>query len=205
MVIINTNPVPSVSWDWFKEPMGRPLIDQTGKVFGERTVIGLSHMCERTGRACWYVVCICGKRSTIMGSNLGHAESCGCILSPIGPPYMGLYKHLLNKAKIRGISMDITYEQFLEFTAQEKCHYCYASVKFAMYSIAKNGTAFNLDRMVNDAGYSKSNCVVCCARCNFAKADRFTYEDWYAMTGILRERVALAEKVTDNISEFCFC
>lgn len=38
--------------------------------------------------------------------------------------------------------------------------------------------SYNLDRKDPAVGYQKDNCVVCCALCNRAKGDNFSYEEF---------------------------
>jgi hypothetical protein len=62
-------------------------------------------------------------------------------------------------AKRRGISFDLTYEQFLTFW-QKSCFYCKHGIE-----------TIGLDRINNDAGYEMTNVVPCCKVCNRMKAD----------------------------------
>lgn len=39
----------------------------------------------------------------------------------------------------------------------------------------------------NSLGYSVSNCVVCCHRCNDAKSNGYSYEQWFGMTAYFRK------------------
>lgn len=71
----------------------------------------------------------------------------------------------------------LSYEEFLTFTRIPECHYCGAVIPWHPKMAGKNN-AYYLDRKDNDKGYTTDNCVVCCSRCNWAKANRFTYEEW---------------------------
>lgn len=58
--------------------MGRPLIDITGKIFGELTVI--SRGLSTNNNTYWLCKCSCGKEKEIARTNLrsGDIRSCGC-------------------------------------------------------------------------------------------------------------------------------
>jgi len=55
----------------------------------------------------------------------------------------------------------------------------------------RGSRSYKLDRMNNDSGYTKDNCVVCCWKCNQSKGNRYTYEEWYGMTAYFREKTVL--------------
>ena len=48
-------------------------------------------------------------------------------------------------------------------------------------------TAYNLDRKDSIKGYTKENCVVCCKRCNRAKSNLFSYEEWLEIGKFIQE------------------
>ena len=53
--------------------------DMTGKVFGERVVIGMTHRKDAKGRAYWECKCqICGRTIEVRGDNLriGNSKKC---------------------------------------------------------------------------------------------------------------------------------
>jgi hypothetical protein len=108
-------------------------------------------------------------------------------------PYEALYKRFKDSVRRNGrrhnklpIQVSFTYEDFLQFTAVSKCHYCGDDVFWSKFNTNVNGAAYNLDRKDNSKGYETENVVVCCKRCNFGKADRFTYEEWMEMTRWLK-------------------
>lgn len=83
--------------------------------------------------------------------------------------------------------MFLTYEDFLTFTEQQRCHYCLADLTWTEY----NGTGrYNLDRKDTTQGYIVENVVPCCQRCNKGKCDSFSYQEWYAMTAMFRNKGA---------------
>lgn len=102
------------------------------------------------------------------------------------------FEHLYNKLLFSKHEVDLTYKQFLEFTAIETCHYCESTLKWVPFN-CHNGQAANLDRKNSDLPYSKSNCVACCLRCNYGKNRFFTYDEWFAMTACFRKDKAMRD------------
>lgn len=78
----------------------------------------------------------------------------------------------------------ITYDQFLEFCNDSKCHYCLIEVKRTEYGTGS--MAYFLDRKDNNIGYTKENCVTCCSKCNYTKSNKYTYVEWFGMTEYFR-------------------
>jgi hypothetical protein len=110
-----------------------------------------------------------------------------------GDPYRATYNELLRNCIRRKLDISITYENFLEFTKIDKCHYCYSKIKW--YPHTKNDSvhikgsrAYKLYRMNNNIGYTATNSVVCCFKCNRAKSNTYTYEEWYNMTSYFRSK-----------------
>ena len=88
------------------------------------------------------------------------------------------WRYLLNRAKIRNLDVTLTFEQFKNMVGQP-CAYCGDDT-------SKN-VGSGLDRLNNSLGYSLDNVVVCCAKCNFGKTDRFSPEEWTVMIKALKE------------------
>lgn len=93
-------------------------------------------------------------------------------------PFEALYNTLRHR---HGISIELTYDEFLWFTTIETCHYCDATINWVPYFPSKTRRTkvrcpLNLDRKDNYLGYSRSNCVVCCWRCNLIKSDVLSYD-----------------------------
>ena len=72
------------------------------------------------------------------------------------PPYRCLYNNFkrLNKGEC------MTFEDFLVFMEDTKCHYCSAPVS--------------------------RNCVTCCMRCNRGKNENFTYDQWVEIGKVIQ-------------------
>jgi hypothetical protein len=110
----------------------------------------------------------------------GNSTSCGVIKNYRRlRPYESLYNRI---SHYKGVTL--TFPEFLEFTKIEECFYCAEPIDWARFE--SNGR-YNLDRKDNSLGYSKENCVVCCKDCNYAKGNRYSFEEWVVMTRALRQ------------------
>lgn len=93
-------------------------------------------------------------------------------------PYHWLYTRLCTVSRDRGIRMSLSFTQFLTFIQTTKCHYCCSKIIWSKHAGTGRYRGYNLDRKNPKIGYTKSNCVVCCSRCNKAKNIWFTYDEW---------------------------
>lgn len=161
-------------------------LDLTGKKFGKWIIL------EKAERPItnspskplyWKCKCSCGVIRTIPSHNLRCNRTLSCGHDMILPTYKALYNRLMYSNKNR-ISCNISFEEFLNFTKIEYCHYCHNKVTWKKI----NATAYNLDRKDNSKGYFKDNCVVCCYRCNFGKRNAYSYDEWYEMNKCFRDR-----------------
>lgn len=97
-------------------------------------------------------------------------------------PKEALYNRLKDSAKIRNHQAKIlSYEEFLEFTEINTCHYCNNKVLW------NKACTYNLDRKDNNKDYEKENLVVCCGDCNYTKGNRFTYEEFMLISPVLKQ------------------
>lgn len=92
------------------------------------------------------------------------------------------YKLLLHNRKKGKYTIDLTLSEYTELANCKECHYCDAPIDWLGKS-----SAYYLDRKDNTIGYSSDNCVVCCPRCNMAKGNRFTYNQWCKLGKIIKE------------------
>ncbi len=142
----------------------------------------------------WECECACGTRRGVLATSLtsGHSRSCGCSSADYIRakrrlrPFEAVYKSLLRGAAKANQPIAMSYEEFLCFVVINECHYCGGMVEWKEYLQAGDRVPYNLDRKNNDLGYSTLNCVVCCKRCNFGKADRFSYEEWVEIGKTIR-------------------
>ena len=104
-------------------------------------------------------------------------------------PFESIYNGLKNDH--RNIKILLTFEEYLEFTKIKKCHYCKDFINWKSYGV-ENGVyksrAYFLDRKNFSGPYSKENCVICCTKCNRARGNRYSYEEWFGMTKYLRDK-----------------
>ena len=105
-------------------------------------------------------------------------------------PFEHIFNTLLREAKSVNREVKITYEQYLEFTKIEKCHYCFQKIMWSPFSKNdSNGrgvySKYFLDRKDNSIDYELSNVVVCCALCNKLKGYLFSYEEFLAIIPII--------------------
>lgn len=135
--------------------------DLTGKKFGKLLVLSFSHWKPRKDnkrRPYWNCLCDCGKE-TKTHLNSGRVRSCGCLRKenaynklPVG---MGSAKNLYgvyrNHAKNRNLEFQITFNNFLELTAQN-CYYCNMEPKQGVKQLRGNGKYIynGIDRVDND-------------------------------------------------------
>lgn len=90
--------------------------------------------------------------------------------SHIKKPFESIYNGLFNDH--RNTIIELTYEEFLEFTNIKNCYYCNENINWNEYGTINGkfiSRAYFLDRKDNKGPYSKNNCVVCCSRCNKIK------------------------------------
>ena len=102
-------------------------------------------------------------------------------------PFESLYRRAKQenenrKSRVCKRKFSLTYEEFLEFTHINACHYCGWNIPW----IDHNRAPYNLDRKDNQQGYSKDNCVVCCFECNATKGARFSYKEMFILGKAIR-------------------
>src|SRR5208282_1228694 len=98
-------------------------------------------------------------------------------------PFEALYNRFVYNSEKRGKRVQLCYEEFLEFTKITACCYCDLAVDW----IDERHAGYNLDRIENDVGYTKKNCVVCCRSCNVVKGR------WVLHERMLRSREMLQQ------------
>ena len=144
----------------------------------------------------WLCRCTCGNTVEVKSTNLGgdrahNTRSCGCLQKEVSGgrfrlrPFEWLYKGHIVKRKQWD---DLTYEEFLEFTSFKGCHYCGISLIWNQYRTGAGTQAnTNLDRKDNSIGYTKSNLVPCCFRCNAIKSTHLTYNEMVEIGKCIRK------------------
>jgi hypothetical protein len=154
------------------------FIDMTGKRIGKLIVLSQSSEKNKNKKLKWLCKCDCGNELTIVGTRLrrGIPQSCGCdtykrISQKLrkNPPYKWLFNKIKYRAKTNQKKLKLTYEEFLEFTKVNVCHYCNGKVEWQEHRSTKDNKGYNIDRINSTKGYTKENCVVCCKICNRMK------------------------------------
>lgn len=132
-----------------------------------------------------------GETKCQSGSFKVHSGKCSSCVQK-GRPFQAAYRNMIRNPHTTGVKVvELTYDEFIEFTKENQCHYCNSEITWVPHCKDKGkevsaGRKYQLDRKDNNGPYSKDNCVVCCSRCNFAKGNRYTYEQWYGMTAYFR-------------------
>jgi hypothetical protein len=85
------------------------------------------------------------------------------------------YCNVKSKARRRGLSFDISPEQYTVLIALP-CYYCFGPLSRAGGS---------LDRLDNSLGYALGNVVPCCGRCNAIRSDKATPGEARLMLGFI--------------------
>jgi len=154
------------------------------KTFHNLTVLKRISNFEGRKRTYYKCKCICDTIAYIEGSKLlnNHTKSCGCLRKNImreqkwarkefGKSLENrMYHSYKNNAKYKNIIFNLTKQEVLVFF-QRECFYCGTPpnktiTKKNFYgSFTYNG----IDRLDNDKGYTKQNCVSCCSFCNYTK------------------------------------
>lgn len=164
-------------------------INLIGKTFGKWTVIEKAERPPTLSPSkplYWKCRCECGNIRIIPSHNLKgqNTRSCGdCYLNEV--PYKTTYELLLYWSRERNIPCSITFEDFMKFVTQGKCHYCHKQLSWKPHG---QTNAYYLDRMDNNKFYTPDNCVACCPRCNASKANRYTYDEWFRMNECFRSK-----------------
>lgn len=162
-----------------------------GQKFFKWTVIRKIDRKEALDGRIWKCRCECGREQRLASNHLtrGLSKSCKrCMEKPAIRirPYEALFNWARKRSGEEGHEFSIPYEEFVELCGLPICHYCLAPIFFARHCVNKTGHKYNLDRKDNSLGYVSGNLVPCCKRCNFAKGNRFTYQEWWTMTACFR-------------------
>lgn len=142
-----------------------------GKRFGKLVVIKKLDEKYKNGNM-WECICDCGNSTKTYTSilNSGHKKSCGCLRPGKNSPLSFLFYYTKSKAKYRGLAFLLD-KSYFETLIKSNCYYC---GKPPSNKAEKYGTFVlysGIDRIDNNRGYIKDNCVPCCKECNNKKKD----------------------------------
>lgn len=129
--------------------------------------------------------CLSCSKEVRVRQDYAHSGKCRSC-SKQGNPYETNWKNLFHDS--RKIPVTISYAEYLEFTKIKECHYCETPIPWQPHrKEAKSQQAYFLDTKDNNGIYSKENCVVCCTRCNRMHSNKFSYEEFYKFSAILKQ------------------
>jgi len=163
--------------------MGRPLIDITGKRFGELVVLHrVKDRISGTKWEVWYrVKCDCGRSKSMRGYLLRQDRVHQCGHRP------GNFRHgasltveyrmwgmAKNRAKEKGLKFNI---QFTDIKIPKFCPLLQIPIFRKKRSFGYNPNSPSLDRKIPRKGYIKGNIWVISKRANAMKNDG-SYKDW---------------------------
>lgn len=157
-----------------------------GKRYGQLSVLDYIGP-DVKGRAVYRCLCDCGTECEVSGTHLssGHSKTCGCVKPGLRlRPYEATFNALRRAAETAQIDITLTYDDFLCFTTLTSCHYCGHPILWTKYNV--QSSVYHIDRTDNTRGYIAGNVVVCCTRCNYAKADRFSYDEWLQIGKLIK-------------------
>lgn len=181
--------------------------DMVGRRFGRLTVLA-KDIADKSRPNYWLCKCDCGTELSIIGYSLmrGCSESCGCSKTEKAKPDSGakeLYWTYIRSARKRGVSFELTLDEFKTITSQN-CHYCGATPHKTRTS--RKGcspyTYNGIDRMDNEVGYILSNCVPCCSFCNYKKraTPYMEFVNWiHTVSNTLASQLVYATKFEDLV------
>lgn len=173
----------------------RKLEVKIGDIFGYLTVVDntFTTVIEPSGRKRRSVLCKCkcGKELLVRidalftNSKKHSRKSCGCTKNFINginaqsrrkpeSVYKFLYQRYKSSAKKRNITFELSINEYKDIIKND-CYYCGSNPelkqpKRKMGDLVGVPVSYNgIDRIDNNMGYLKENCVACCSKCNYMK------------------------------------
>jgi hypothetical protein len=168
------------------------FIDMVGKRFGMWVVLRQDSNTDRRGTK-WICSCDCGNIRSLWGHTLrcGRTKSCGC--NPVWSAKTGaaiskfLYRYKKG-AELRGISWNLTIEEFAEIVALP-CYYTGEAPSMVIKARGAETIKVNgIDRLDSDKGYCRFNCVACSPEVNRMKGALSESEFFALISKISRHR-----------------
>lgn len=156
-----------------------------GLRFGRLIVLregpGVNYETKNYRETTWICICDCGKETNVRTKCLRKlaTSSCGCQQNNAirflndEASLRELFRDYKSGAKQRDLEFDLNIDDFRSITSTN-CQYC--GIKPSKYARARKGTKLpyiynGIDRYDNKLGYTKDNCVPCCATCNHMKCE----------------------------------
>ena len=180
--------------------------DLSGQTFGKWMVLSRTDK-DKTGKTQWLCRCACGTEQAVRTSALRRRKTSSCIKCSnrsyhfnCKRPYEGLYTSICYIAKKYNMEV-LSYEEFITFTHVKECTYCGFEIKWELHRV-RGHLRYNLDRKDNSKGYLFENLAVCCKDCNYAKADRFSFEEMLMLSPVLRSIRELRKESALALDEY---
>lgn len=191
------------------------IIDLTGKRYGRLEVLEIDNVDLKTRKTKWICRCDCGTIKPIRGQDLrsGLTISCGCYQTEIrgdGPrkpkgesAFNSVYSSYKSGARKRELDFKLTKEEFKELIS-DNCSVCgvepdktYKARQYTNGEYKYNG----IDRVDNNIGYIKENCVTMCTPCNFGKhsLSQEKFMNW--IERLVRYQLKNNKKLTQAVME----
>jgi len=159
-----------------------------GKTYNGVVILSATNKIKNKG-VVFNCLCHCGKEFESLGSILknGHRKSCGCLhtqakfkvgritsIDDVDKAYRYKFTEYRGGCKRgkRQIPFELTFPEFRDIITKN-CTYC--DTEPYMTTVNKGQTyvfrakMVGVDRLDNDKGYTKTNCVPCCRTCNMMK------------------------------------
>lgn len=154
-----------------------------GSKLGKLTIIKDYHKYDDNGKRIFQFKCECGN---IKDASVHYGmKSCGCLKRKSTTPEKDLYTRYKRNALKHNRKFDLSQEEFKSLILND-CHYC-GSLPNIKLRVAELILHVGIDRINNDIGYNLSNCVSCCANCNYAKR-LLSYNDFMIMIKNIYEK-----------------
>lgn len=177
--------------------MGRINYELSGQKFGMLSVLNKNGRNKRN-QMVWKCLCDCGNTVNVQTNSLisKNTQSCGCA-HRVGKGVAamnGLFSLYKISARKRNIKFEITINEFRKIT-KSNCFYCGAKPSQICSGATWDGDYIynGIDRVRNNEGYEKGNCVACCKICNYAKRD-MSFDDF----------IEWGVKLGENLKKICF-
>lgn len=166
----------------------------TSVKIGQRTVLkflGFQQVGASYQEGRWLVRCDCGREFECGDANyekqwLGLCQSC-TQSKPKPRRRKRPFEYRYNAAAARTKhAFLISYDEFLEFTKTQECHYCGDKINWGPAFGKNRPSGINLDRKDSNKPYVKDNLVVACRRCNYGKNNFFSYDEWRQLGALIK-------------------
>lgn len=156
-----------------------------GQRFGEKTIIG--YCGYKNHEHCFEYCCDCGDIKQILLRHIKNKSceiknkirSCGKCFNDFSASTKKIFSTYKNQAKRRNYLFELSLKD-VEDLIYNSCYYCDVEPNNILKNYNNTTTKYSgIDRIDNNVGYIKTNCVSCCRQCNTAKLN-YTTEEFYS-------------------------